>query len=562
MRTKTKEKSIAQGLVANRNYTLSLLILLGIVGIVGSFILHRELVSFREKEVQNTEYIWELRRNLNAETKSLLSAMCSSNISDIENYLTSMEGDVERTNEIFRAWEESLGKKGALSTYTALYSKLNESQTAISAILRQTDKKDAMEAFRLYESEYLPVMNECIALLATFAQQQEANMDKKASDSTAVFIFTIVSIIFCIICAIVTATIKNKKIIKQITLPLEKIENAAQSLAEGNFDISIGYESEDELGKVCSSLEKSFLVLKNIVEEMGYCFKQWGEGNLSLFPTGKFPGELGKIENYEEELIHKLNDTFHDIRSSVETIDIGSSQFTHVSQELAEGAARQMQVMQTISNNFSDIVSQIQDTSQKAEEADALVQKTNILAMGSQEKMKQMLLAMEDITQITESMSRIIELIDGIASQTNLLALNAAIEAARAGEAGKGFAVVAEQVKVLAQQTSDSAKETAVLIEKSLKTVVDGNQIAQSTNTALEEIAGYIEQILGLVDIISEVAQKEADAATAISGDIETVSEVAENNSSTSEEIAASSEELSAQAQALHDLLESFQLTK
>ena len=61
---------------------------------------------------------------------------------------------------------------------------------------------------------------------------------------------------------------------------------------------------------------------------------------------------------------------------------------------------------------------------------------------------------------------------------------------------------------------------SAVLIEKSLKTVVDGNQIAQSTNTALEEIAGYIEQILGLVDIISEVAQKEADAATAISEDI------------------------------------------
>lgn len=158
-------------------------------------------------------------------------------------------------------------------------------------------------------------------------------------------------------------------------------------------------------------------------------------------------------------------------------------------------------------------------------------------------------------------MSRIIELIDGIASQTNLLALNAAIEAARAGEAGKGFAVVAEQVKVLAQQTSDSAKETALLIGQSLKTVADGNEIAKATSNALEEIANYIGQVSDGVDNIFKVAQREAQQANEISRDLSEVSTIAQANSATSEEIAASSEELAAQAHALNTSVEQFKIS-
>lgn len=558
--TKEKKKTIANELVENRNHTLRLVILLGIAGIIGAWILRGQLISFHDNDLQNTVFIWELRRNLNSETKNLLSAMVSSDPAETAGYLSNMQDDIVRSLEILAEWEQRLGSKGALDSYTSLYDRINALQSEISDLINQDTDEMIMQAFSLYQQEYLPLQSETMELLITFTQQQEANIDAEIQKATTIFILIILCVIACVLIAIVTSVKRNKKMLLQITTPLNHIDKAAAALSQGDFSVEIDYESEDEMGKVCRSLEDSFSTLKTMIMEMKDCFQQWGAGNLSLFPSGSFPGELGNIELYEEELIRKLNDAFHDIRNSVESINAGSQQFASVSQDLAEGSSQQTQVMQTMAAGFSAIVEQIKDTSQKAEEADTLVKKTNELAVNSQEKMNQMLMAMQDITQITESMSRIIELIDGIASQTNLLALNAAIEAARAGEAGKGFAVVAEQVKVLAQQTSDSAKETSILIEQSLKTVADGNQIAQSTNAALEEIAACIEQVLGLVDTISMVAQDEAEAAIKISEDMEIVSKVAETNSATSEEIAASSEELSAQSQSLNASLANFKL--
>ncbi len=69
-----------------------------------------------------------------------------------------------------------------------------------------------------------------------------------------------------------------------------------------------------------------------------------------------------------------------------------------------------------------------------------------------------------DLTSYSEQIGHIVATISTISSQTNLLALNAAIEAARAGESGRGFAVVAEEVRKLAEQADDAAKQVSELI--------------------------------------------------------------------------------------------------
>ena len=82
--------------------------------------------------------------------------------------------------------------------------------------------------------------------------------------------------------------------------------------------------------------------------------------------------------------------------------------------------------------------------------------------------------AMQRISDTSKKIENIISDIESIASQTNLLSLNAAIEAARAGEAGKGFAVVAEQIRMLADQSAQSAVDTRTLIEGALNEIEEG----------------------------------------------------------------------------------------
>jgi len=78
-----------------------------------------------------------------------------------------------------------------------------------------------------------------------------------------------------------------------------------------------------------------------------------------------------------------------------------------------------------------------------------------------------------------------VELITSIAKQTNLLALNAAIESARAGEHGKGFAVVAQEIRLLAEQSSQSAMQITELISKIQR---DSDSTVQSFQAGREEI--------------------------------------------------------------------------
>ena len=115
----------------------------------------------------------------------------------------------------------------------------------------------------------------------------------------------------------------------------------------------------------------------------------------------------------------------------------------------------------------------------------------------SKNQMQSMIDTMSRINESSNKIGNIITDIENIASQTNLLSLNASIEAARAGEAGRGFAVVAEQIRQLAEQSTQSAVDTRELIEASLKEIEEGNQAVERVSTSLEEVIDGTGQIGG-----------------------------------------------------------------
>ena len=154
----------------------------------------------------------------------------------------------------------------------------------------------------------------------------------------------------------------------------------------------------------------------------------------------------------------------------------------------------------------------------------------------------------------------IVQLIGNIAEETNLLSLNASIEAARAGEAGRGFAVVAEQIRQLAEQSTQSAVDTRELIEASLKEIEEGNQAVERVSTSLEEVIDGIKQIAETSKRLSDNSKDQAEAMKQAEEGVNQISEVVQSNSATAQESSATSEELSAQAIALDELIGKFVL--
>lgn len=148
--------------------------------------------------------------------------------------------------------------------------------------------------------------------------------------------------------------------------------------------------------------------------------------------------------------------------------------------------------------------------------------------------MNDIVLAMGEIEEASKNIKDIITTIDDIAEQTNLLALNAAIEAARAGESGKGFAVVAEEVRKLAEESSNAVRQTAELIENSMASVERGKQVVDITAKSLMDVVKNAQNAVKLVDEITVTTEEQLASIEQINGGIGQIVDVVQADSAIS----------------------------
>ena len=168
--------------------------------------------------------------------------------------------------------------------------------------------------------------------------------------------------------------------------------------------------------------------------------------------------------------------------------------------------------------------------------------------------------AMTKLQNKTKEVEEIAGMILNISSQTNLLALNASIESARAGEAGRGFAVVAEQVKNLAEQSTEAAGETTKLIESTIDAVNKGIAIAEETEASMDQVMEEAEASSKRMVDMAQALQAEVSSVQQIDENITHVAGIVDNNSASSQETAAVSEEQSAQVHTMLQLMHQFQI--
>ncbi len=232
-----------------------------------------------------------------------------------------------------------------------------------------------------------------------------------------------------------------------------------------------------------------------------------------------------------------------------------SDQVASASRQLAEGASEQAASIEETSSSLEEMAAMTKQNANNADQANHLMVSTKETVSQASRSMEGLTTSMSEISRASEETSKIIKTIDEIAFQTNLLALNAAVEAARAGEAGAGFAVVADEVRNLAMRAAEAAKNTADLIEGTVKRVKGGSELVEKTDKEFREVAASVGKSGDLVGEISAASQEQAQGIEQVNKAVSEMDKVVQQNASNAEQSASASKEMNAQAERMKEFV-------
>lgn len=437
---------------------------------------------------------------------------------------------------------------------------LDDLETAGQEIRQLVTDGNIEEARRQVDVDFRAIMASGIETsqeIVDFALNKATEFNNNAgltlNRATASLIFLLV--VMVAVCVAIAISLS-----RSICRPISQITRAAGKLAAGELDIDVTYQAKDEVGILADAFRKMSSNLKAVVTDVDQQLGAMSKGDFTASPQAEYTGDFASIERAIRNINKDLSDTLHEINLSANQVFTGSSLMSDGAQALAQGAAEQAGSVEELASAVNDISFQVRETANNINHARQLTTNVGNQVMASNQQMKEMISAMQIINERSEQIRKINHSIEDIAFQTNILALNAAVEAARAGESGRGFTVVANEIRSLAGESSQAAKNTAVLINRTVQAVKEGMGVADTTAQSLHHAAAGMDEVLSTVNKIDSAAQLQAESVVQVTEEINLISGVVQTNSVTSEESAAASEELIGQAELLKGLVNQFRL--
>lgn len=295
------------------------------------------------------------------------------------------------------------------------------------------------------------------------------------------------------------------------------------------------------------------------IHEASVVLARVADRDLTARVTGKYQGDHAAIAASVNTAVENLDNVLLDMVNAADQVASASAQIASGASTLADSTSEQAASIEEVTASLLELSAASEGNSKGATEAQSMAEGSRARVREGVTAMGELRAALGDLEVSADSTARIVKTIDEIAFQTNLLALNAAVEAARAGDAGRGFAVVAEEVRALALRSAEAAKQTAMLIEKSVVDARRGSELGGRTSDRLNEIDGGVNAVTAVMERIVDSSRMQREGVQEITRAVGHMNEATQSSATNSEESAAAAEELSSQAARVRELVASFQ---
>lgn len=523
--------NVFKNLEVRKKLIISYLLMALVIAVVGTIgILSLQTIAQNSDEMytnklQSVYMLTDLGKNITKINNDTLKLIYEKDISQKNELKEDIQKNKNKNDKYIKAYEKLFKSSTEKKTWTDLKPIITQHENEREEVIELVDNgkyDEAAQSFMLI-SHITDEMSDDVDQLIN--ENLIVAKDFNASNHS-IYVINNWTMIALIIVGIVMAIGLGLIISKDIHTPLMKILDLAENLAK--FDLTHEYPvtRKDEFGRTGGALAKAQGNIKELVRMIISNSQDMSAGSEELSATvEELTSKADSIDNAVVNIaagVEENSATSQEITASIEEVD---SSINELSGKAMEG-----------SNNASQAKERAKDVQNKGKEA---IKEVRTIYT---ERKQKMLKAIED-GKVVEDIKVMADTIASIAEQTNLLALNAAIEAARAGEQGKGFAVVAEEVRTLAEQSSEAVigiQDTIIKVQEAFKNL-SGNSsgilkfINEDVDTRFEAFGEVGNQYYNDADFVSNMSEEIASMSEELTATINQVSEAAQNMAETSQ---------------------------